>query len=279
MKKIFLLVTITLASVKLFSQEQHKDDDTLKIKWKGSRIWIFEDKALAKKDSTKKEKKAKQNFTHWGGFDLGICMLTNAQNQFRIPQEKDTTKMNNFLDLNYGRSWYFSLNLFKKNIKLYKNYVNFVTGLGFEWSNYNFKNKITLPSNAPYISSANITVAPDSMSYTKNKLRMAYLKAPLLLEFNTNTHNSDKSFHIAVGAELGYKIASSTKQVYDLNGYEYKIKRKEDYNLASFKYSAVVRAGYGNYFTVFANYGLSQLFEKDKGPSVYPFTAGITFTF
>ncbi|MBI3501088.1 MAG: outer membrane beta-barrel protein [Bacteroidetes bacterium] len=277
MKKIFLLAIIVLISANLFAQEsKSKDDDTLKIKWKNSRIWIFD--AETKKDTIKKEKKKKQDFTHWGGFDFGVCMLSTAKNQFNIPEENDTTKMNYFLNLNYSKSFFFSLNLLEKNIRLYKNYVNVVTGLGFEWNSYNFKNKITLPPNASYISASNVTIAPDSITFKKNKLKVAYLKAPLLLEFNTNTNHAEKSFHIAGGVELAYKIGSRTKQVYEMHDNEYKIKRKEDFNLAPLKYSAVVRAGYGNYFTLFVNYSISQLFEKEKGPEVFPITAGISFT-
>ncbi len=278
MKKIFLLSLIALTSAKLFAQE-HKDDDTLKIKWKNSRIWIFDEKVLGKKDSVKKEKNKNQDFTHWGGLDFGVCMLTTAKNELRIPEEKDTTKMNYFLDLNYSKSLHFSLNLIEKNVHLYKNYVNLVSGLGFEWNSYNFRNKITLPSNAPYISASNTTVSPDSIAFSKNKLKVAYIKAPLLLEFNTNNTNADKSFHIAIGAEVGYKIGSKTKQVYELGGNEYRIKRKEDYNLSPLKYVEWVRAGYGNYFTAFVNYGLSELFEKDKGPAIFPLTAGVAFNF
>lgn len=278
MKKIFLLAVIALSSSKIFAQE-HKDDDTLKIKWKGSRIWIFDDKDLAKKDSIKTEKKKKQDFTHWSGIDLGVCMLSTFDNKLKLPDEKDTTQLNNFLGLKYGKSWYLSLNLFKKNIHIYKNYVNIVTGLGVEWSRYDFKKNITLNPSAPYISASNTTIAPDSIHYSKNMLRVIYLKAPLLVELNSNTRDANKSFHISAGMEFAYKIGSKTKQSYELNGYEYNVKRRDDYHLADFKYSAVVRAGYGNYFTVFANYGLSQLFEKDKGPQVYPITAGISFTF
>ena len=277
MKKIFLLALITITSAKLFAQE-NKEEDTLKIKWKGSRIWIFDAETSAK-DTSKKEEKKDKDFTHWGGMDFGVSMLTTAANELKLPQEQDTTQMNYFLDLNYGKSLFFSLNLLEKNVRIYKNYVNLVTGLGFEWNSYNFKNKITLAQNAPYISASNTTVAPDSVSYSKNKLKVVYIKAPLLLELNTHTTNPDKSFHIAGGVELGYKIGSRTKQVFEMNGYEYKIKRKEDYSLADFKYSAVVRAGYGDYFTVFANYGLSELFEKNKGPEIFPLTAGVSFTF
>jgi hypothetical protein len=57
------------------------------------------------------------------------------------------------------------------------------------------------------------------------------------------------------------------------------VKQRSDYHLSDIKYSSTVRVGYGDYFTVFANYGLSQLFEKDKGPQVYPLTAGVSINF
>jgi hypothetical protein len=165
----------------------------------------------------------------------------------------------------------------EKNIRLYKNYVNLVTGFGFEWNNYSFRKGITLNADAGYISVSN-TMINDSIKYSKNKLVATYIKAPLLLELNTNSENPHKSFHISGGLEFAYKLGSKTKQVYEINGYQIQSKRRDDYHLAAFKYSSVVRIGYGD-VTLFANYGLSQLFEKDKGPNVYPLTAGITFSF
>ena len=286
MKKIFLLaiatlIFVTLIGVEAFAQE-NKEDDTLKIKWKGSKIWIFDDQEIAKIDSAKKDKK---DFTHWGGIDFGISMLTTVNNKLKLP---DGQEMNNFLELNYGKSLYFSLNLLEKNIRLYKNYVNVVTGLGFEWNSYNFKKNITLDADADFISVSNTSInfggkdtsiSPDDIKLSRNKLKIAYVKAPLLLELNTSSENPDKSFHVAAGIEFAYKIGSKTKQVYEINGYQFNVTRRDKYHLADIKYCSVVRVGYGNYFTLFANYGLSELFEKDKGPEVFPFNAGISFTF
>ena len=95
-----------------------------------------------------------------------------------------------------------------------------------------------------------------------------------MLEFNTSK-NANKNFHIAVGAELAYRIGSVTKQKYEINNVEYELKHKDDYNLEPFRYSAVARIGYNN-VTLFADYGLNRLFKKDKGPQVYPFTVGVT---
>lgn len=286
MKKQFITVSFLIFNFSfLISFAQEKENDTLKIKWKGSKIWIFDDKEIAKIDSAKEDKK---DFTHWGGIDLGISMLTTSENKLKISEEQDTTDMNNFLELNYGKSMYFSLNLLEKNIRLYKNYINVVTGLGFEWNSYNFKKNITLDADADFISAANTlanfsgndtSISPDDIKLSRNKLKIAYAKVPLLLELNTNSENPEKSFHIAAGVEFAYKLGSKTKQTYEINGYKYNVTRRDEYHLADIKYCSVVRVGYGNYFTLFANYGLSELFEKDKGPEIFPLTAGISFTF
>ena len=280
MKKVILLAIISLATIKLFAQEQKKD--TTKIKWGyKTRIWIFEDKLLSKKDSIKKERKKGGNFTHWGGFDVGICALNTFQNQFKVPSP-DAYNTNYFLNLKYNRSWYFSLNLFEKNIRLYKNYVTLVTGLGAEWDSYSFRNNIILSPDSSHTNSTTIKMdtASSNLKYIKNQLKATYIKIPLLIELNTNSYNANKSFHLAAGIEFGYKIDSWTKRKYEEDGTTYKAKLKGDYNLNTFKYGLVVRAGYGG-FTLFANYSLSPLFDKNKGPEIalYPLSAGIAFTF
>ncbi len=274
MKKIILLAIATISTLGIYAQDKKKD--TLKIKWGLSKIWIFNDKDIAKIDSAKKntEKKKNKNFTHWGGFDFGVSMLTTIDNKPKLSDEKDTTHMNYFLDLNRVKSRFFSLNLLEMNIQVYKNYVNVVTGLGVEWNNYSFNKNITLNADAPFISASN-TLVKDSIKYSKNKLVTTYLKIPLLVELNTNSKNPKKSFHISGGIEIAYKLGSKTKQEYEINGYRIQSKRRDDYHLADFKYCSVLRVGYGG-FTVFANYGLSQLFQKNNGPQIFPLTAGVS---
>ena len=279
MKKIILLTVVLLVSIKIFAQ-QHKEEDTLKIKWKGSRIWIFDDKVLAK-DSIKKQEKKKGDFTHWGGFDVGICALTTTTNQFQIPTSDDAYNLNYFLDLKYNRSWYFSLNPFEKSIHLYKNYVNLISGLGIEWDSYNFRSNILLNPDSSHTNATTIKIdTASNVRYIKNQLKATYIKIPLLIELNTNNSDAHKSFHLAAGMEFGYKIDSWTKRKFEIDGSTYKAKLHDDYNLSAFKYGIVVRAGYGG-FTVFANYSLSPLFSMKKGPEepLYSLSTGITFTF
>lgn len=282
MRKIFLFAMAVLFT--LGANAQEKENDTLKLKWKGSRILIFDEIPTVKADSSKKEpeKFTKSDFVHWAGFDIGVSMLTTINNKFILSKEEDVSEMNNFLDINYSKSLFFSLNIIEKNIRLYKNYVILATGLGIEWNSYNFKKNITLNPDAPTISTSTSTIYPDSIKYLKNKLKITYLKMPLIVQLNSNSENPKKSFHFSGGIEVAYKIGSKTKQKYEINNYEIKSTRRDDYHLADLKYSSVFRIGYGDNLNLFVNYGLSELFEGNKGSDdtdLFPFTAGISIGF
>jgi len=243
-------------------------NDTTKIKLGNKKYMIIDDdeknsKKYSKKDSIKNYNK---QFENWSGWELGVNGLMNYDNTI------DMASNAQFLELNYSKSYQFGLNLGQKNFHIYKNYINIVTGIGFDFNHYEFKNSGTLNPNADYLSAST-----DSISYKKNRLNVSYLKAPLMLEINTSK-NPKKNFHIAGGIEFAYKIHSVLKQKYEIDNVKHKTKTRDDFNIEPFRYSAVARIGYNN-ITVFANYGLNRLFQKNKGPQVYPFTLGVTFSF
>jgi hypothetical protein len=217
----------------------------------------------SKKDSLSSYR---EKFKHWNGLELGVNGIMDYKNNLDLPANAS------FLELNYAKSYQFGLNLGEKDFHICKNYVNLVTGFGFDFNHYALQNNVTLNGDTTYLNAW----ADSSISYNKNSLNVSYIKVPLLLEFNTSKH-PEKNFHIAIGAEFAYRIHSVLKQKYDANDKHYKIKQRDDFNLEPFRYSAVARIGYNN-VTVFADYGLNRLFKKDKGPQVYPFTLGVTVT-
>ncbi|MCX6294527.1 MAG: DUF2807 domain-containing protein [Bacteroidetes bacterium] len=242
--------------------------DTTKFKLGNKKYMIIGDgdydehhDRYTKKDSVKNFNK---DFEHWNGLEIGVNGMMDYKNSITLPSNA------NFLELDYAKSIQFGLNLFEKDFHIYKNYVNLVTGFGFDFNHYAFQNSITLNGDTTYLAAR----TDSTIDYKKNKLNVCYIKIPLMLEFNTSK-NANKNFHIAVGAELAYRIGSVTKQKYEINNVEYELKHKDDYNLEPFRYSAVARIGYNN-VTLFADYGLNRLFKKDKGPQVYPFTVGVT---
>lgn len=216
------------------------------------------------KDSeTNVSKNNEDDFHHWGGFGMGVNgWLSNGG--FSMPKGQE------YMALNYGKSLNFQLNL-EKDIHLYKNYVNLVTGLGFEWSQYEFNNKTRLKADSSY--TYGIIDSSNTYNYKKNRFKTTYVNVPVLLEFNTNK-DSKKAFHIAIGAIAGYKLGSRTRQIVELNGNNIKFIKKDDYNLNLFRVNAHASIGYHN-FTLYADYALTPLFESGKGPELYPFTIGV----
>jgi hypothetical protein len=205
--------------------------------------------------------------THWAGVDLGVNVLLNADGQTDLGEEND------WLDLQYERSLSWRINLFEEKIRLVGDYVGLVTGLGLTYNSYGFKNETTLISNTPAFEDTTFGVIDTVLQFSKTKLRATYLNVPLLLEFNTSA-DPKKSFHIAVGAIGGWKIGSITKQHYELDGSNYKVRTKQDFNLTPLTLDLTARVGYRN-FTLFATYGLTPLFRDGKGPEVYPVTMGL----
>lgn len=221
-------------------------------------------------ERSKREKHAdNDDFEFWEGIDLGVNGFLTADNKVELPAGFE------YLELNYAKSYFFSWNIFQKNIHIYRNNVNLGTGLGLSWYHYNFRNPYTLTPNVPYQ-----TATYDStITFSRNRLGLTYVNVPIFLEFNTNNNDAKNSLHIGGGMEFGYNIFNNQlKQKYEMDGHKIKTKQKDDFNINPFRYDIIGRIGYGNY-TIFGKYSLSTLFEKGKGPAVYPFTAGINISF
>lgn len=239
--------------------------DTTRIKIGSRHVDISHDP----EERSKREKKASDDdFEFWQGLDLGINGLMTYDNKFTMPAGLE------HMELNYVKSYVFSWNTWQKNIHIYRNNVNLATGIGFSWYHYNLRNSYSLQPNATYT-----YAIADSLDYSKNRLNVCYANIPLMLEFNTNNSNADRSFHIAGGAQFGYNIfKNKLKQKYEFEGETYKRKIKDDFNVNPFKIDLIARIGFGE-FTIFGSYSLTSLFEEGKGPALYPFTAGVHLDF
>ncbi len=202
-------------------------------------------------------------FHHWGGFAIGV-------NGFLSNGSTNLPKSQNYMSLNYAKSLNFQLNPFEKDIHIYKDYINLVIGLGFEWNQYEFSNKTKLKADSSY--TFGIIDTSNTYVYKKNRLKSTFVNVPILLEFNTNK-NPHKAFHLAIGVIAGYKLGSRTRQILEKDGSDVRVIRKDDYNINPFRINAHASIGYKN-FTVFGNYALMPLFVNAKGPELYPFTIG-----
>ncbi len=212
------------------------------------------------------ENKTREALTHWGGIDLGMNLLMDADGNIDFSDESE------WLNLDYRRSFSWDLNLYEQKIRIVKDYVGIITGLGVGIRSYGFRDSVEIYSSKDTTFGA---YNPD-ITYRTNKLRTTHLKVPLLLEFNTSNDNS-KSFHIAAGVVGGWRVGAVTKQKYEIDDKEVKTKVRGDYNLSPFTLDASVRVGFKN-FTVFANYGLTPFFKEGKGPELYALNVGLALS-
>jgi Skp family chaperone for outer membrane proteins len=197
---------------------------------------------------------------HWAGFELGMNNYMNKDNQLTFAGEDV-----NF-ELDAGRSWQFTINFTEYSIPFGKN-VGLVTGLGTDFNNYHFRNNVRLEEIDNMIIA---TEVPD-VKFDKNKIATWSFTMPLLLEIQLHKPN----FYISGGIVGKVKVLSWSKQKYELDGGKFKDKTRSDFLMNTFRYGLTARVGFG-FLRVFANYDLVPLFQKDRGPELYPVSVGIS---
>lgn len=257
-------------------------DDTAQVQWGRTRIVMIG-------DSIHIDRHKKKRRNHWAGVDLGINGFLNSGGSFDLSNpshlaQTNPQKVTQFMELNYRKSWTFSINFFEYFVKIKEHHFGFVTGLGTEWNNYELKHNVRLTPKG----GANVFTNVDAYNerytwgeidtvynYSKNRFKTWFVNVPLLFEVNTGD-DANKAFHFSAGAILGMNLQTKMKYKYnDTDGDTKKDKDKDSFNTNTFRASLTARAGYG-WFNVFATYSLTPLFESGRGPELYPFTVGIT---
>jgi hypothetical protein len=236
--------------------------DTTRIKLRKKTIIIIEDD-----DDEDDEKGDRNGEGHWAGFGINTNGFLNADGKIAIGDAAG------FLELDQARSIGFNFNLVEKRFPIFREYVGLTTGLGIQWNRFALKNNVDVMVSAD----STYGVENTTVDFKKNVLRSTYLQIPLLLEITTNKDN-DKAWHISAGVVGGIRIGSSLKTKWEDAGKTNKDKVISNYNFNPFDAHATAIIGYGD-INLYVNYGLTQVFEKDKGPNFSPVSAGILFNF
>ena len=236
--------------------------DTTRIKLGKKTIVIIEDD-----DDDDEERGDRTREGHWAGFGINTNGFLNADGKIA------TGDAAGFLELDHARSIGFNFNLVEKRFPIFREYVGLTTGLGIQWNRFALKNNVDVMVSAD----STYGVENTTVDYKKNVLRSTYLQIPLLLEITTNKDN-DKAWHISAGVVGGIRIGSSLKTKWEDAGKTNKDRVKSNYNLNPFEAHATAIVGYGD-ISLYVNYGLTQVFEKDKGPNFAPVSAGILVNF
>jgi hypothetical protein len=228
---------------------------------------------------------------HWAGVDLGINGLLTTDFNMGYPAEVA------FLDQKTEKSIAVNINFYEQNIPLNKSgTLGLVSGLGLTWNNYRFSSDVMLRNENNNMMGYYI----EGVNVRKSKLVNTWLTMPLYLELQTRSNNTKEKAHIAAGVVAGWRFRSHTKIYFDDANKAYNliepftgsvvetgqtpsnsrrniIKDFNSFQQNPFKLDASVRAGWG-IVNLYANYSLTQLFIKDRGPELYPFAIGITLS-
>jgi hypothetical protein len=225
---------------------------------------------------------------HWAGIELGISGYLTPDFDMKFNPAYP------YMNMNTARSLTVNLNPFELNLNLYKNKIGFTTGLGFQITNYYFTdNYVMLKDSATLVAFKVQDTLGNPVEMHVNKMVTSYINVPLFFEYQTNPCLRMSSFHVTVGVIAGVRIGSYTKQVYnDKDGsyvlvddkggkvatYDvdrYTSRDRGAYHLSPFKLDAAFRIGW-SYLNLFGTYSLTQMFQKNQGPELYPFTVGIS---
>ena len=217
---------------------------------------------------SKPPKNHKKRFKpHWAGLELGLNNYVNPDFTLVLPPGEE------FMDLNTGKSWNWNINFVDFGVGLVTKYIGLVSGLGFEFINYNFDDQNSIMKD-PGTGDIVEYIPAYAENITKSKMNISYITAPLLLEFQIPVGRGSDRIHISGGVIGGVKMCSNTKIKYTEAGDKSKEKNKGDFNLSPIRWGVTARIGYGA-VNLFANYYMTPLFKQGMGPELYPFTLGI----
>jgi hypothetical protein len=254
------------------------DTDTTKIRFGKRNIVIIEKdgataieiperKYFEDEEEGPRKKKAKKFKGHWAGFEWGFNGYMDPNYSINMKDEL------RYLELKQGRSWNFNLNFSQYSFGFKTDKVGLVTGLGFEFNNYHFRNQTTLTRGTAVTGVDSTYIFDSDKNVIKSKLSTTHLTLPLLFEFQIPTSNDKHRIFFSTGVIGSVRIGSSTKVEFEGTS-KGEDKVKNDFNLSPFRYGITARIGYRG-LKLFANYYPTPLFEKDKGPELYPFSVGL----
>ncbi|MBN2682385.1 MAG: outer membrane beta-barrel protein [Bacteroidales bacterium] len=154
--------------------------------------------------------------------------------------------------------------------------ISLATGFGFVAQNV--KSNVFPAFNPNGITS--LEKIPESIEYRNNKMTNVYVDIPFELRIRTTPNRKQKNFKIAAGVLVGYKLQSYHKyQGEDYHTYSFgeyiKFKEYRIKNVSDLRYGIYGRIGYGK-FSFFGFYSMSKVFQEQLGPSVTPYSIGIS---
>jgi hypothetical protein len=181
---------------------------------------------------------------------------------------------NNFplLEISPAQSFNLQVNIIEQSLKLNKDRIRLIYGIGFDNYYYRLKNDISLSSDQNGLI---ITDESATIDFKKNWVTNSYVTIPLLLNFNFALNKGKKKdFQIFSGVNLMYAMRSSVKQKWREDDLKYKREGKQELgvNLLNIGYEA--QLGYKN-FILYGKYFPDGIFKSASDPNLRSVSFGI----
>lgn len=173
-------------------------------------------------------------------------------------------------DLNLSRSWEFGFNVislchnFKKNPHWG---LNFGVNWGYRSFSFDGNRALLKADGQTYFAEGD-----EENSYSSSRLRHFFFRIPITLEWQQRLGRSNKLF-FNIGPE--FEIRHGVKSFTHINGGK-KQRVGKDMYVNPVGVNLLAQAGYGD-FGLYLRYSATNLFQKDKGPEMSPYSFGIAW--
>ena len=145
-------------------------------------------------------------------------------------------------------------------------------GISFDWYNFMFDhNRLVQKANQGAIFQPKFDAQGKDIAFSKNKLTVSYINIPIMPHV-VFTKNSGVQM-IGLGGYVGYRIDSWTKSIEEKTENLHRV--SSNFNLNQFRYGLRAEFAFKKIPSLFFNYDLSPLFEKNSNPNLAGFSFGI----
>ena len=176
----------------------------------------------------------------------------------------------------YGNSTNVNIYFLRQRFSLINNYLNLDYGLGLNLHKIMFDHPVVLRRENNQINFDYVDGSGGQRVPVKTRLNYSYLTVPLLLNFESNPENADKSFRLSAGVYGGTRLGSNFKQKFN-NANRDNIKEKNHFYLAPFRWGLSGQIGYGS-INFYLNYSMTDVFRERRngGYEIGMASAGMT---
>ncbi len=159
---------------------------------------------------------------------------------------------------------------------LKKSKFSFATGLGINTSVVYLDHQ-RLDNNDTGARGTAAHIVADTANTKRYKFNTTYLQAPFELRYYSNTANRNRGFKAAIGVQVGAFLGAHTKELTSAGGTTIKLKENTKRYISPWNFAATARVGMGN-VSLFASYNITNVFKEASGPTLTPFSAGISIS-